>query len=53
MTDVRDGLISHESAERIYKFVYDHENLAVDRQAAEARRQEAREERKGKSVPYD
>lgn len=53
LKDVEDNLISHETAERMYKVVYDKETLALDREATEQARAEAREERKRKGVPYD
>lgn len=53
MTDLRDGLISHDVAQRIYRVVYDEETLALDTEATEAARAAEREDRKRRGLSYD
>jgi acetone carboxylase alpha subunit len=52
MRDLREGLISHETAWDIYRVVYDHALLFVDAAATARARQEERQARKRRGVPF-
>ena len=52
MRDLREGLISHETARDVYKVVYDEETHAVDVDATRRLRDDEREARKRRGVSY-
>ena len=52
MTDVEDGLISHETARELYCVVYNEETLVVDAEATEQRRDGERRSRLQRGKPY-
>ncbi|MEJ2715795.1 MAG: hydantoinase B/oxoprolinase family protein [Deltaproteobacteria bacterium] len=52
MDDVRDEIISHWTAQNVYKVVYDPETLVVDVEATEKERQNERENRIERGKPY-
>jgi hypothetical protein len=45
MQDIRDEIITHQTAERLYKVVYDHKTLEVYHEKTLALRQRARQTR--------
>lgn len=53
MRDLEDELISQDVAWRVYRVVFDAENLTVDAAATERARDEARRERLDSSEPYE
>jgi acetophenone carboxylase len=52
MDDVRDEIISHWTAQNVYKVVYDPETLVVDIEATEKERWNERENRIQRGKPY-
>ncbi|MER2189408.1 MAG: hydantoinase B/oxoprolinase family protein [Solibacillus sp.] len=50
--DLEENLISEETARSIYKIVFDSETLALDREQTEKARQQEREARKKRGIPY-
>jgi acetone carboxylase alpha subunit len=50
--DVEENLISQETANHIYKVFYDPETLVLDREKTEEARQQEREARKKRGIPY-
>ncbi|ATG47162.1 acetone carboxylase subunit alpha [Celeribacter ethanolicus] len=50
--DIEEGLISAEVAARLYKVVFDPATLAIDFDATEAAREEERQARIARSMPY-
>ncbi|MDN5937388.1 MAG: hydantoinase B/oxoprolinase family protein [Salinisphaera sp.] len=53
LTDLGNGLISHDVAQRVYKLVYDEETLALDAEATHAARDAERDDRKRRGLSYD
>ncbi len=53
MKDLREDLISHDSAENIYKVVYDQATLRVDAEATQAKRAAERAARKARGRRFD
>lgn len=51
--DLEEDLISHDSAQRMYKVVYDEETLIVDEEATKKARDEERQARIKRSIPFD
>lgn len=51
--DIDEGLLSHETAWRVYKVVYDKDTSRVDLEATEKAREEARRERIATSKPFE
>jgi len=52
MRDLREGLLSHETASEVYAVVYDRETYAVDHEATDRRRMEERKVRLNRGQPY-
>lgn len=52
MKDLAEDLISHDTAREIFKVAYDERTLAVDPEATRRLRDEEREARKRRGVPY-
>ena len=52
ISDIEENLISHETARRMYKVVFNSETLALDRDATQAARDAERAARKARGVPY-
>ena len=52
MKDIEEDLISHETAWDMYRVVYDRNSLVVDLEATAKARQEEREARKRRGVPF-
>jgi N-methylhydantoinase B/oxoprolinase/acetone carboxylase alpha subunit len=52
MKDLQDDLISHRSAEDIYRVVYDRESLMVDYEATSQMRAKERADRMERGVPF-
>lgn len=52
MQDIRDEIITHRTAERLYKVVYDHKTLEVDQEKTLALRQQARQTRLKNAMRY-
>lgn len=52
MKDVREGLISHETARDLYKVVYDEKSLLVNADATREARNGERRSRIGRAKPY-
>lgn len=51
--DLREGLISESTAQRIFKVAYDEKTFIVDGEATENLRKQEREERKKRGRPFD
>ncbi len=50
--DIEEGLLSHETAQRMYKLVYNPETLVLDREGTEKARQAERDARKKRGLPF-
>jgi acetophenone carboxylase len=53
MNDLRDGRLTHWSAENIYHVAYDPETLRVDEEGTRAKRKETLAQRKERGKPFD
>jgi acetophenone carboxylase len=53
MKDIRRGIISHRSAQKVYLVAYDKESLEVDYQETDELRRRERESRKARGKSYD
>jgi len=53
MRDLSEDLVSHATAEDIFRVVYDHDRLLVDEPATEAARDAARRSRIARGKPFD
>lgn len=50
--DIEENLISHETAQRVYKIVFNAETLVLDREATQKARDAERASRKKRGVPF-
>jgi acetophenone carboxylase len=53
MKDIRDEIISHWTAQNVYKVAYDPDTLEVDQKKTEGLRQLEREDRKKRGKKYE
>ena len=53
MKDIEEDLISHETAEDIYKIIYDRKTLLVDNEATKQARADERKSRLARGKPFD
>jgi acetophenone carboxylase len=52
MNDLRNGMVTHEAVQDLYKVAYNRESLLVDKEETEELRQTARKERLRKAKPF-